>query len=293
MTQPKIEGVGHGKPVMPFGSDGTDWYAFLIDTLGHLQVDVISAALGSGAATETTLALIKGYVDNLETLLSGGLPAALDTGALKTKEQSPLTGFATSANQATMITALQLIDDLRAALGSVNTDDLQVDVKTSALPTDAATQTTLALVKTAVEKIDDLQNALGSVATDILRVASKSGDKIFGFESVIFDTQTNTNLSAGANALVSTAVPTGKVWKITNAWLLYTGTAPTYLQVYINHNGVAYQLTRIAGVVNPASLSWQGEAFLDQGDTVVGNVTGATATDDLALVICGVQMNEP
>ncbi|MCK4722492.1 MAG: hypothetical protein KAT75_04270 [Dehalococcoidia bacterium] len=38
-------------------------------------------------------------------------------------------GGATAAHQVTMITALQLIDDLRNALGSVNTDDLQVDIK--------------------------------------------------------------------------------------------------------------------------------------------------------------------
>jgi len=36
------------------------------------------------------------------------------------------TGAATAANQATMITALQLIDDLRTALESVGTDRLQV-----------------------------------------------------------------------------------------------------------------------------------------------------------------------
>uniref|UniRef100_A0A6M3XX73 Tail protein n=1 Tax=viral metagenome TaxID=1070528 RepID=A0A6M3XX73_9ZZZZ len=49
------------------------------------------------------------------------------------------TGAATAARQDTMIIALQLIDDLRNALGSVNTDDFQVDVKTSGLPTGAAT----------------------------------------------------------------------------------------------------------------------------------------------------------
>ena len=38
--------------------------------------------------------------------------------------------LATEAKQDTQITALQLIDDLRNALGSVNTDDLQTDVKT-------------------------------------------------------------------------------------------------------------------------------------------------------------------
>jgi hypothetical protein len=43
----------------------------------------------------------------LETLLGGGLPAALDGLSLKVKEQSPLTGFATSANQATLLTELQ------------------------------------------------------------------------------------------------------------------------------------------------------------------------------------------
>lgn len=62
------------------------WVKALCDSSGHVQVDVLSSALPTGAAT--------------------------------------------SAKQDTMITALQLIDDLRNALGSVNTDDLQVDVKT-------------------------------------------------------------------------------------------------------------------------------------------------------------------
>jgi len=53
-------------------------------------------------------------------------------------------GAATSANQATMITALQLIDDLRAALDSVGTDEIDVNVEASVLPTGAATQATLA-----------------------------------------------------------------------------------------------------------------------------------------------------
>jgi len=41
------------------------------------------------------------------------------------------TGAATSANQTTMITALQLIDDLRNALDSVGTDELDVNVENS------------------------------------------------------------------------------------------------------------------------------------------------------------------
>ena len=64
--------------------DGVTYRVPLIDSDGHLQVDVISAALATDAATAT--------------------------------------------NQATMITALQLIDDLRNALDAVQTDRLNVNV---------------------------------------------------------------------------------------------------------------------------------------------------------------------
>ncbi|KKK64138.1 hypothetical protein LCGC14_2987230 [marine sediment metagenome] len=63
--------------------DGVPYRVPLVDSDGHLQVDVLSNALPTGAATET--------------------------------------------NQATMITALQLIDDLRAALGSVAGDQLRME----------------------------------------------------------------------------------------------------------------------------------------------------------------------
>lgn len=62
--------------------DGRTYRPALIDSAGHLQIDVLTSALPSGAAT--------------------------------------------AARQDTMITALQLIDDLRAALGTVATDDLRV-----------------------------------------------------------------------------------------------------------------------------------------------------------------------
>lgn len=62
--------------------DGVTYRVPLIDSSGHLQVDVLSSALPSGAAT--------------------------------------------AAKQDTMITALQLIDDLRGALLTVSTDYLRV-----------------------------------------------------------------------------------------------------------------------------------------------------------------------
>lgn len=64
--------------------DGVTYRVPLIDSDGHLQVDVLTSALPSGAAT--------------------------------------------SAKQDTIITALQLIDDLRGALDAVQSDRLNVNV---------------------------------------------------------------------------------------------------------------------------------------------------------------------
>lgn len=62
------------------------------------------------------------------TLLGGGLPAALDTGALKVKEQSPITGYATSANQTTIIGHIDGIEALLAGglPSTLDTDALKI-----------------------------------------------------------------------------------------------------------------------------------------------------------------------
>jgi len=73
------------KPQSALGYDGADFRTLKVDVDGHSQVDVLTSALPSGAAT--------------------------------------------AANQTTEITALQLIDDLRNALKSVATDQLQVKGK--------------------------------------------------------------------------------------------------------------------------------------------------------------------
>ena len=42
MTQPKIDGVGHGIPRMLYASDGLNWYAILVDSDGHVKIDVVT-----------------------------------------------------------------------------------------------------------------------------------------------------------------------------------------------------------------------------------------------------------
>ena len=83
-----------GKPIVILGTDGTDLYGITVDTAGHVQVDVLSNALPTGAATETTLASVLAKLD-----------VALSTRALEA-----------GGNLAAASTALQLIDDF--ALGT-------------------------------------------------------------------------------------------------------------------------------------------------------------------------------
>ena len=56
-------------------------YVPLVDSDGHLQVDALSTALPSGAATEAKQDTIIGHVDGVETLLTG---IDADTNAIKT-----------------------------------------------------------------------------------------------------------------------------------------------------------------------------------------------------------------
>lgn len=205
MAQPTIEGTGHGKPVMIFWHNGTAWIVPLVDAAGHPQVDIIS----------------------------------------------------------------------------------------SALPSDAATETTLDAIKTAVELIDDLRGALDSVGTDEIRVEGKDGDKLFGFESVVEEAVENTALAAGTNNVDGAAVGSGKVWKITHVWLYYVGTAPTTMNVRVmGLAGGTYLITPPTPAA-ATSYFWNGEIYMQVDDYLRIEITGATLNDDVYMRYCGVQMNAP
>ena len=60
-------------------------------------------------------------------------------------------------------------------------------------------------------------------------VQAAGGDKIFAFEGIVEETVSNLSLATGDNSLGGTVCPAGKVQLITQAGLLYEGTAPTHL----------------------------------------------------------------
>ena len=85
----------------------------LCDAAGHLQVDNVSSALPTGAATETTLAAAEVHLGNIdgkvatETTLAA---AEVHLGNIDTATSSIQSNVSTSSNQTSMITELQDIE---------------------------------------------------------------------------------------------------------------------------------------------------------------------------------------
>ena len=214
---------------------------------------------------------------------------------------------ATATNQATMITALQLIDDLRAALGSVNTDDLQVDVKTSALPAGAATSANQTTMVTALQLIDDLRNALGSVDTDDLQVDVKTSalptgaatettlnamlTKMKRLVTCVLDAyhelKSNTNAASGYNLLAGTAVPAGEIWVINEIAVCNNKHACTSIQMNTKDSTHDYTMRSIIGTTTGIWDYYQGYLVMTAGWYIGGHFNGCTAGDAIYLAILG------
>jgi len=195
--------------------------------------------VGEPIATVGNLAGVCGHdgTDWIKLLVDedGKLQITVDTSGLPS-------GAATSANQVTMITALQLIDDLRNALDSVGTDELDVNVEASVLPTGAATSANQATEITALQSIQNLVGALHDVGIDELdiNIVSQSADVevkqttpadlvvaqhqydgsawrksnlLWGYNSRLVETLSGTTI-ADDNTLITTAVPAGGLCQI-------------------------------------------------------------------------------
>ena len=141
---------------------------------------------------------VKGLSDVAGHLLidvsGGGLPA----------------GAATAANQATMITALQLIDDLRNALVSVHTDELRtseqfggnVYSKTMTMTDDNPTrfETTAKKLRDVVIVVKTHGMLLGETGVEVYPVGE---NEAVGFTKVDISTLYFKNASAGDNGTIT------------------------------------------------------------------------------------------
>ena len=384
---------------------GTDvLVAIAADSDGQLQVDVLSAALPSGAATEATLALVRAAVESLvDALVSqaldklrvdviASLPAGTNNiGDVDVLSSALPTGAATEATLATLATeatADQIetaVEALANSLASIATDKLRasivdalpagtnnigdVDVLSSALPSGAATEakqdtqiTAEQAIQAAVETLDNIvetaraavnliaaqagiTGGAGSVAANTPRVTlasddpavtalqvldnivsgseaqvdivaalpsgdnnignvdivtaptltvqSAGGDKLEGIESVVADLNSNLSASAGTNNLDSDAVPTGKVWRIVQATALNNTSMSTRIRIAVYDGTNTYTFVQEDTVAAARRVTWTGTVYLTANWTIRAIFEGATLNDDLFISINGVQMDAP
>lgn len=137
------EGSALGSGVLIQGDDGTDRTNVLVDTDGHLQVDVLSGGGGGTQYTEGDIdATLTGTIALAEGPSNTATALQVDASAhLQVDIAADSAGLATSANQSTIIghvdgieTLLGTIDaDTSSLAGCVGGTELQVDVA-GALP---------------------------------------------------------------------------------------------------------------------------------------------------------------
>ena len=133
------------------GSGGTS-YVPLVDSDGHVQVDALSSALPSGAATAANQSTIIGHVDGIETLLTA---ANVDHAAIEVL----LTAI--DADTDAIKTAVQVLDDWDDSnYANVNINLAGSDAPTGGGAESGALRVTLANDSTGVVSVDDGGGAL-------------------------------------------------------------------------------------------------------------------------------------
>lgn len=100
------------------GTDGSNVFAIATDTDGHQQVDVLSSALPSGAATASNQSTLIGHVDGIETLL-GTIDS--DTSTLAGTDFMLGTDFSDVFGTTSVVNIATLADDISNSTDVVNT----------------------------------------------------------------------------------------------------------------------------------------------------------------------------
>jgi hypothetical protein len=166
------------------GYDGTNVQVLKTDAAGELQVDVLSSALPTGAATEATLSTLA-----TEASLAG----------LNSVVATELT--------------LNAINTSTAALANcVDVAELQVDVVTSALPAGAATETTLSTLATeATVATLATEATVSTLATEATVSTLATEATLSAIDAKIIEADTD-NVT-----IVSSVLPTGAATEATLA----------------------------------------------------------------------------
>jgi len=171
------------------------------------------------------------------------------------------------------------------ALGSVDTDDLQVDVKTSALPAGAATLDEQQTQTAALALLDQLRGPLASIATDHLQVRGQN--QLFSYKGSL-GAITTTVISGTNGYCWSAQVPADEIWHVTNVSTT-DQTSPTTLhehRAYVAYVGHYFGQVRAAIPANER-VHWSGSLWLDPLQQIRTYFAGGVIGDTCEIILTG------
>lgn len=239
-------------------------YVPLLDTDGHLQLDVLTSGLPTGASTSANQTTIIGHLDGVEGLLTtidgrvDGIEALLttidaDTSNIPAQGQAlaaasmpvvltaaqittltppaAITGFGTAANQATIIGH---VDGIETLIGTTNTTLTTIDGRVDGIEGLLTTisgnvdglETSNSAIQTAVQLIDD---TIFTAGTDTYTEATSKGQMLLAVRRDADTTLANTTnefvpLQVDANGYLKVEVFSGATLPVSLTSTTVTGT---------------------------------------------------------------------
>lgn len=196
-------------------------------------------------------------------------------GYLKVAEQSPISGFATAANQSTIITALQLIDDLRNALDSVATDEL------------------LTIFHSQDVDVEVKQTASADLVPGIAGWNGSAWHKLpllWGYSAQLLEDLGGTKSGDGTYNATSTAVPANELHVLTLASITNLTGARAEATIFV---AIPTNFARLATTFTPAQYEptvFSGHLFLAPGNKVSVTQGSCLDSDVIRAAIAGYKM---
>ena len=286
-----------GERVLLYGADGTVLRKVVVDSSGHLQVDALSSALPSGAATEakqdtqiTALQLIDDLRNDLAAVATDKLRTSVIDSALPSGAATEATLSTINTNLISELTRLCKLYGYDGAawqtllVESAANPNLRVglwDGARRAQVYDGATEP-MGTSDQGVETIARLY-ALASDGWRRLRMDGAYHLYVNQYGVPGAERQSNLTAAAGSNTLTSTAVPSAKVWLVTSLYAFNDNTVSSRIRFGATVGGTTRLLHCVASPAAGVGISWQGHLYLPAAATVGADFFDCLLNDDLYL----------
>ena len=157
------------------------------------------------------------------------------------------TGGATGSNQTTMITALQLIDDMRNALDSVATDELDVVLDGQNLDVE-------------VKQVAPADLAVG--LHGYISGAWQKAPLPFGYSDIYYEGVRVDHAGAGSYWIYGSVVPAGEIWVVNTAVMWGNVNIAGQVTLTIQKGSEYHHLTTLPSLAANKTMNFSGQAIV-------------------------------